>query len=228
VTTGPAASPSTSSAAVRPRPRRLLAILAASSLVFGATTLEVATDPVARWELDLFTAVNGLPERLHVVIWPFMQVGVFAAIPVASVVAWAFRRRRLAVLLAVSGVSVYLLAKVVKRVAGRGRPDAFIADVIEREHFAAGSIGYPSGHAAVAASLATLAIVHLPRPWRVVTAALVATVAVGRVYVGGHLPLDVVGGAAMGIAAGTVAMAIAQMLSRPADGPRRPAVKIDP
>lgn len=198
----------------RPAPIRLLLVLIASATVFVLTTFEVANDPVAGWELDLFTAVNDLPDWLYVVIWPFMQYGVFVTIPIAAVVAWILKRRQLSVLLAVSGVSIYLLAKVVKRVVDRGRPNAFFEAVAEREHFAEGSIGYTSGHAAVAATIATLTVVQLPRPWREVTIALVFIVPFGRMYVGAHLPLDLVGGVAMGIAAGTLAMLVAHLIDR--------------
>jgi membrane-associated phospholipid phosphatase len=196
-----------------PRSSRLVVIFVLASIVFSMTTLEAANDPVAGWEFDLFTAVNDLPDWLYFVIWPFMQYGVFVTIPIATVIAWFLGRRRLAVLLGVSGVSIYLLAKVVKRVVDRGRPNSFL-EVAEREHFAESSIGYTSGHVAVAATIATLTIVHLPRPFREITVALVFIVMFGRMYVGAHLPLDMVGGAAMGIAAGTFAMLVDRLLAR--------------
>jgi undecaprenyl-diphosphatase len=199
----------------------MVAVLVVSLTVFLLTTLEAANDPPASWEIELFTTVNDLPDWLHVVIWPFMQYGVFVMIPIAAAAAWFFERRRLAVLLGVSGVSVYLLAKVVKRIVERGRPDVFLALVAEREHFAPGSIGYTSGHAAVAATIATLTVLELRRPWREVTVALVFLVMFGRMYVGAHLPLDLVGGVALGVAAGTSAMLVASLVgprrSRPAD-----------
>lgn len=199
---------------VWPSPIRLLVVSLVSFTVFAATTLAVANDPTAEWELDLFAAVNGLPDWLYVVIWPFMQYGVFVTIPIATLVAWFLRRRRLAVLLGVSGVSIYLLAKVVKQVVDRGRPNAFLYTVVEREHFGEGSIGYTSGHVAVAATIATLTIIHLPRPFKEFTVALVLIVVFGRMYVGAHLPLDLVGGLAMGIAAGTLAMLVDQLIAR--------------
>jgi undecaprenyl-diphosphatase len=44
----------------------------------------------------------------------------------------------------------------------------------------------------------------LPRRWRPVAWALAGVVALARVYVGAHLPLDVVGGAALGVVVGTL------------------------
>jgi undecaprenyl-diphosphatase len=61
--------------------------------------------------------------------------------------------------------------------------------------------GYPSGHAAVAFALATIAWLWFgPRSrirWVLLGVAVV--VCFGRVYVGAHFPLDVVGGAALGV-----------------------------
>ncbi len=183
---------------------RPLGVAITSGVVFVVATGLARRDPFA-WELSVFRAVNGLPDWLYYVVWPFMQYGVFVTIPVASTIAWAASRRRLAALLAVSGVGIYVAAKVVKDITTRGRPGAFLADVQAREHFAAGSLGYTSGHLAVAATIATLTFVHLRRPWREISVALVAIVAFGRMYVGAHLPLDIVGGIAMGVATGAAA-----------------------
>jgi membrane-associated phospholipid phosphatase len=130
-----------------------------------------------------------------------MQFGNGLAIAVVAVVALAWRRFRLAVGLGIAGLSVYLLATVVKGLVNRPRPGALLADVHLRGSHATGN-GYPSGHAAVGFALAVIAWLWFgPRlRWFFVAAAV--GVAVGRVYVGAHLPLDVVGGAAMGMISG--------------------------
>jgi hypothetical protein len=57
-------------------------------------------------------------------------------------------------------------------------------------------LGYVSGHSAVAFALATVASPFLGRRARRVAWTLAGLVCVARIYVGSHLPLDVVGGAA--------------------------------
>jgi hypothetical protein len=63
-------------------------------------------------------------------------------------------------------------------------------------------LGYPSGHAAVAATLYVVAAPHLRSRWRAGLAALTSGVGLARIYVGAHLPLDVLGGVALGAALG--------------------------
>jgi len=185
----------------RPRDAVLLGVALA---VFVLASV-VAQGGLAGWEEAVFEAANGLPEGMRPVIWPFMQYGVFLTIPVLIVVALILRRVRLAIAMAVAGVGVYLLARVVKELVDRGRPEALIENVVARETFAVGSLGYPSGHAAVAGALTVVVTPYLRGWWKVIPAALLIIVGVGRMYVAAHTPLDLIGGAALGVAAGALA-----------------------
>ena len=94
--------------------------------------------------------------------------------------------------------------KGVKELVARGRPGVFLPDARLREK--ATGLGYVSGHSAVAFSLvAVLAPVDCPGPWRPVAVGAASFVALARLYAGAHLPLDVVGGAGLGVLAGTLA-----------------------
>lgn len=185
--------------------RHTLGLAAVGSAAFVLATFLARADEPLPLEVPVFRWVNDLPDWLFPVIWPFMQYGVVVTVPIAAAIAALRSRRRLALLLLTSGMGTYGAAKLVKHVVQRGRPGSFIGDVDAREHFASGSLGYPSGHLAVAATITTLAWFHLRRPWREGSVALVAVVAFGRMYIGGHLPLDLVGGIAMGVAAGATA-----------------------
>lgn len=165
----------------------------------------LAADGLVGGEGAVFLAINGLPDALMPVVWPFMQYGVFLTIPVLCLVALVLRRVRLAVAMAIAGVGVYFLARVVKELVSRGRPDELLDGVIERETFAAGSLGFPSGHAAVAGALTVVVTPYLRGRWKAVPAALLVIVLLGRMYVAAHVPLDLIGGAALGFAAGGLA-----------------------
>ena len=112
-----------------------------------------------------------------------------------------WRRYRLAIGLVLAGVSAYYSAKAIKHAVDRGRPTDLLDHVHVRGGHAAG-LGYVSGHAAVAFAVVTVATMWFDREARVVLWSLAATVVVARVYVGAHLPLDVLGGAALGVACG--------------------------
>lgn len=152
---------------------------------------------LSRIEVDGFRLLNDLPGWLDGPVRIVTQLGWIGAVPLAAVVALFARRRRLAVDLTMAGVAAWVLAKVVKDLAHRGRPGVLLEDVILRGVPSVGH-GFVSGHAAVAAALATVASGHVSRRTRRVLWALVWLVGAARIYSGAHLPLDVVGGAVLG------------------------------
>jgi membrane-associated phospholipid phosphatase len=133
-------------------------------------------------------------------------------VPAVAAVAAALRRRRLAAAALLAGAGVYVLAKVVKGIVVRGRPDGLLEDVVIRGDAAHGR-GFVSGHAAVVVALVAVAWPWLGPRGRIVCVALAVAVCWARVYVGSHLPLDVVGGAGLGLA---VAGIVLLLLGRPA------------
>ena len=133
-----------------------------------------------------------------------MQLGAIAAVPVVAVVAWWFVRdwKLPAAVVAAGGVA-WLLAKVVKELVERGRPQDYLADVNFRPEW--DGLGFVSGHAAVAFASATVVSPYLSRVWRIVVWAAAIATALLRMYTAAHLPLDIIGGAGLGIALGALA-----------------------
>jgi undecaprenyl-diphosphatase len=95
---------------------------------------------------------------------------------------------------------VWALCKGVKYGIGRGRPGAHLKDVIVRGAAQSG-LGFPSGHTAVAFTLAGVAAPALPRRASGLAWAAAGLVGLARQYVGAHLPADVAGGVALAVAA---------------------------
>ena len=174
-------------------------LVGGSLLVLSA--LPVHRSSVSTAEAEVFSLLNGTTVLPFVVVWPVMQLGNALVVPAAALLAAAFRRWRLAVELLVAGAGTYLLAKVVKGWVPRGRPSGLLSDVVIRGAEAHGR-GYVSGHAATLAALATVAWPWLGARGRIAVVAVLVVVCLTRVYVGAHLPLDVVGGAGLGVAVG--------------------------
>jgi undecaprenyl-diphosphatase len=121
---------------------------------------------------------------------------------VVALTALISRDLRLTLAALVASQLAFWLSKAVKGSVLRGRPASLLPDVHLRED--AHGLGYVSGHTAVAFALAAVLAPSLPRKWQIVTGVVVVTVAFARIYAGAHLPLDVVGGAGLGLLVGTL------------------------
>jgi membrane-associated phospholipid phosphatase len=164
---------------------------------FGATLLFARSHTVSHWEEQISAQINQMPDVLHRPLWVIMQSGALGAPPAAAAVAVAAGRREAAGRLAVSGLTAYCLAKVVKHWVGRGRPTDLLPGTLVRGRPATGK-GFVSGHAAVSTALALEAWHTLDGPARALPVVVAPLVGLARIYVGAHLPLDVLGGAALG------------------------------
>lgn len=151
----------------------------------------------------MFRLVNGLPDSLFRPVWLVMQLGTVGAAPAAAAVAWRAGEPRLARRLLVAGTTTWALSKVVKHHVRRPRPTGLLADARCRGREATG-MGYLSGHAGVAMAIGVAAVPRLPGTARAAAPILVIAVGLARIYVGAHLPLDVAGGAALGLAVDAV------------------------
>jgi membrane-associated phospholipid phosphatase len=184
--------------------------LGIASAVTVVSALAARTPGLSRAELALFRTVNNLPPSFEFPLAIVMQLGALGAVPGSAAVAVLARNRAVAIELLTAGSIAWLAAKTGKIIVARERPGFLVAEVLLRGRPQSGR-GFPSGHAAVAAALATVAGRRLGPGGRLAASLAAGTVALARVYVGAHLPVDSVGGAAMGIAIGS-AVAIARTL----------------
>jgi undecaprenyl-diphosphatase len=177
---------------------------AGAAAVVVACALAVSTGTVGAAERAVFRVVNEQPDALERPLWVIQLVGVLGAPLLVAAGAVVLRRWRLALALVLL-VPLKLLVErgVLKQLVHRERPGTTIPDAVLRDVPSAGP-SFPSGHAIIAFGIAVLLLPYLRRRWQVVALALAVLNSVARVYLGAHTPLDVVAGAAAGIAVAAV------------------------
>ena len=177
----------------------MVVVVVASLAAFAVCAVVAADGRVGPIERAAFHAVNRLPEWLYRPMVVFQYLGVLAMPLVVAIGALAFRRWRLAAALVLVVPLKLALERVVKLLVQRERPGTTVPDAVLRGVHPAG-LSFVSGHAIITFAIAGLLALVLPRRWGVVAFVLATLNAVARVYLGAHNPLDVVGGAAVGLA----------------------------
>jgi undecaprenyl-diphosphatase len=170
--------------------------------------------PVPDWELRLTEWINDTPDAVATVLYPIMQAGTLGGPIVVAVSIAAFKRDwLLSGATVVAGLVAWFGAKGVKRIVERDRPLTYLPEVIIREGDGTG-LGYVSGHSAVAATAAIMAMAALPRRWRPVPVVVAVLVGVARIVHGVHLPADVIGGWSFGVLIALAALGVVDMIDR--------------
>jgi glycosyltransferase 2 family protein len=167
--------------------------------ILGVSVLAVYRDRVSVFETNLFRLGNDLPAAIGPYLNVIMQAGNVGAAPALAVVVLVIGRMRYwraAFDVTVAGTLAWFGAKLVKDTIQRPRPGGLLDDVAR--FGSTEGLGFVSGHTAVAAALACAIAPYLPRGARRAVWAVPWLVGLGRVYFGAHLPLDIVGGAALG------------------------------
>ena len=190
--------------------RRADLIAAAVGLgVYVLCALGASSGTVPPLERDLFHLVNELPDWVLVIAYPVQLLGVLLVPILPAIIAAVLRLWRLCLALASLPLLKYAVEYgVIKAAVNRDRPfQSLCREDPTCGHFRDVPLYGPSfvsGHAMIAGALAVLVLPYLSRRWGVVVLLLAAGVALARVYVGAHNPLDVVGGLAVGVLIGSL------------------------
>jgi undecaprenyl-diphosphatase len=137
---------------------------------------------------------------------------------IAIVAALYWRRPAILVYVVLADLIAGVSGALLRQAIGRERPPLRFPDPRPLVHVP-GSGSFPSGHAATSfACAATLAWLTPLSPVALYT--LAALIALSRVYVGVHYPLDVIAGAALGLAVATALRLLVEARRRSARSPR--------
>jgi undecaprenyl-diphosphatase len=134
---------------------------------------------------------------------------------------WLWRRPFAFPLVLLAVLISETVMSLLKLVLGRERPAFRYAEPRPLMHIPH-TPSFPSGHSSTAfAAAATLAQFAPRRSVKVLLFVLAALIAWSRVYVGAHYPLDVIGGAAIGLAIARALRPLPEVLQRSRRAPRR-------
>lgn len=188
------------------------------ALLFGFSLLALSLLWSAGQRLDVwvFSSLNlrGYHSRwMDRVMWLTTQIGNAGFAALFALAAYVSGQLPLAIELTLGTLTLWLLVELIKALTDRARPFNLLreARVIGwREP----GLSFPSGHTAQTFFVVTLSISHIPLPWMMGVALYGSAVLVGftRIYVGAHYPRDVIAGAILGLAWGTLGVVVAPYL----------------
>ena len=165
--------------------------------IFLITTFLAIWGRADNLDLQWFEAIYRM-DYFHPSYWFVVtQLGSIFALIIATVIAWIARKTKIALMLAGSGLISYCVCWVVKEIIARPRPYVLLPSIQSHDWSAVG-YGYPSAHAAVTASIVFVLYPLVKKPYRPLLLIPLVMVALSRIFLGVHTPLDVIGGAAVG------------------------------
>lgn len=179
------------------RRRATIKIISAFLILVICTAL-AANRHISSVEAAILNRVYDLPTVLNEVMYAITQMGSAGAAVVVVVAALALKRHRLAVLLAVNATLAYIVTTILKNLVMRPRPAELLPEIVVRMEQASG-YGFPSGHTALATTLALTLLPYTTKRYRWLLWLWIAAVGVSRMYLGVHAPLDIIGGVCIGV-----------------------------
>lgn len=188
----------------------------ATGITATALSIRWASAPaIPDLERRVFGVVNRWPDWLLFVFWLPMQFGNLVVGALWGFgAAWLVGSWDIAIATAAAVPLKLLVERVVrKRLAAlrevRQRPGTSVPGARRRGRDVPESgPSFPSGHVLMAATIGVVIAVDTWPTWSWAPVLAVAAVALGRVYVGAHNPLDVMCGLGMGMVAGGVLSAV--------------------
>jgi membrane-associated phospholipid phosphatase len=174
--------------------------LVVAIIIFIPTLVIARKHQLSGFQLHIFRDLNNLPNAFK---YPalILTEGLGAGYPIAIcvVIAALYKRYKLAWRYFVAAGTTGVVMLIAKHIAKEPRPAALLHNHLHIRAVETGLTSYPSGHAAIATSLALTTWLILPKKWRWISVLWILVVAVSRIYVGDHTPDDIAGGFAIAL-----------------------------
>lgn len=166
-------------------------------LLAGLSLLAInqKTSTIERAFFDIFYVV---PKSWNIIVINITHFGSTAALYSMVFILFLVGHKKLSTILLANGVMAFGLAWVVKELVMRPRPAQLWAGVKAYEYGPI-SYGFPSGHTAIVVAIAATLWPAVAKPYRHMLVAMVLLVAASRMSLGMHAPLDILGGAVIGL-----------------------------
>lgn len=192
-------------AETRPRPNYPIAYIIGFivGLLFFAVSLLIAhAHQLNGWQARLFYDFNNLPNGYTApALWITEGLGAGYPIAICILVPLLLKRYRLAWRFFVTVGGTGVVMEAAKLIAKEPRPYVLLHNHLHVRAVELGLNSFPSGHEAVATAMALTLWLILPRAWRWLSIFWILIVAVSRLYLGVHQPIDIIGGFAIGLMA---------------------------
>jgi glycosyltransferase 2 family protein len=179
-----------------------LAILTVSTAAFGLCSAFVMMGWLDWLDQGVFQLFYNETSDLVLLMYFITQTASLAGFLLIAALA-SYRQRRLAIEVFAVGIVAYGLVCLFKTLIARPRPIYTLPEVAAHYDFTNG-FGYPSGHTAIATAVACMLCGIIPGKYYKYLWGWIIIIALSRITLGVHMPLDVVGGFLVGIIAATI------------------------
>lgn len=162
-------------------------------------TAAIANGGAGPIETAIFTTFNSLNDNFYLFFGIIDLFGAIGMVVIVSIIVALTKRYATALKILIAGFAAYYAAYEIKLLDIRARPGALLETANVRDTYSIDTLGFPSGHAAVATVLAFTAYQYMPKKWHRPITLLAVLVGVSRLFMGVHFPMDLLGGFLIGL-----------------------------